>query len=107
QHANANRALPNISPQPNQRVGLVDSGIYSLIRHPIYTGVLSVGWGLGVGHGHLAPLLVALLLTLFFTYKSHFEETLLAQVYPQYADYKLRAGRFLPKLVRLGGAKTP
>jgi protein-S-isoprenylcysteine O-methyltransferase Ste14 len=101
QHAASNRALPNITPEPNASAGLVDSGIYHSIRHPIYTGVLSICWGMAVGHGHIAPLLIAAVLTVFFTYKSLFEETLLRSRYPAYAAYMTRTGRFLPKWISL------
>lgn len=101
QHAAANRAMPNITPEPNQSVGLVEGGIYSQIRHPIYTAVLLIGWGVGIGHGHIAPLLIAALLTIFFTYKSLFEESLLKRAYPTYAEYMTRTGRFLPKWIKL------
>ena len=33
-----NATLPNITPTPNARAALVESGVYAHVRHPIYTG---------------------------------------------------------------------
>lgn len=93
-----NAGLPNIAPTPTANADLVQTGIYTRIRHPIYTGVLAGALGVALAHGHLAVMLVALLMIVFFTYKSRFEETLLKTVYPQYAEYMGRSGRFLPFL---------
>ena len=95
-HWQANRALVHVSPEPNASVALVQSGLYTRIRHPIYTGVMLAGLGAAMAHGHWIPLLIALALCVFFAYKSTFEERWLMQVYPAYAAYRQRAGRFLP-----------
>ncbi len=95
-HWQINRALVHVSPEPNASVGLVQGGLYTRIRHPIYTGVMLAALGAALAHGHLVPLLIALGLCAFFTYKSTFEERWLMQVYPAYAAYRQRTGRFLP-----------
>ena len=46
----------------------------------------------------LLVLLIALLMIVFFTYKSIYEESLLRAVYPQYDQYATHTGRFLPFL---------
>jgi protein-S-isoprenylcysteine O-methyltransferase Ste14 len=96
-HWQANQALVKVSPEPNAAVDLVQSGLYARIRHPIYSGVMLAGLGAALAHGHWLPLLIALGLVVFFSYKSTFEERWLMQVYPAYADYRQRAGRFLPR----------
>jgi protein-S-isoprenylcysteine O-methyltransferase Ste14 len=98
QHYRINRNLVNVSPEPNAGNQLVQTGLYGLIRHPIYTGVMLAALGAALAHGHLIPLLIALVLVAFFTYKSTFEESLLMQTYPHYAAYRQRTGRFLPRL---------
>jgi len=89
---------PNVTPTPKETSPLLESGLYGQIRHPIYTGVILSGLGLAMFHGHLVPLLIAFALVPFFTYKSMYEETLLKQAYPTYADYMTRTGRFMPPL---------
>jgi protein-S-isoprenylcysteine O-methyltransferase Ste14 len=93
-----NRGLPNVTPTPTAHADLVQTGIYARIRHPIYSGVLLGALGVALAHGHIAVLGVALVMVVFFTVKSRYEETLLAAVYPQYADYRTHSGRFLPFL---------
>lgn len=98
EHTVRNGMLPNVTPTPNQRAELVESGMYAHIRHPIYSGVLLGAVGVALVHGHFAVMLVALVLVAFFTVKSRYEESLLRGIYPQYGAYMTRTGRFLPFL---------
>ncbi|MCU0511510.1 MAG: isoprenylcysteine carboxylmethyltransferase family protein [Anaerolineae bacterium] len=97
-HQQANHTPPRVSPEPRPAAGLVQSGLYARIRHPIYTGVLSVAFGLALAHGHPAAFGVALALTGWLTLKSMYEETLLLRQWSAYAAYRQRTGRFLPFL---------
>jgi protein-S-isoprenylcysteine O-methyltransferase Ste14 len=97
-HVQVNRALVNISPEPNASQQLVEIGLYRWIRHPIYLGVLLAAFGAALAHGHGVGILIAALLAVFFTYKSLFEERWLMRVYTDYAAYRQRTGRFLPRL---------
>ena len=98
EYRKVNASLPNVVPTPDAHAGLVTSGIYSKIRHPIYTAVLLGAFGLALAHGHFAPLVVALVMILFFTHKAMYEEQLLQAAYPQYTEYMQQTGRFLPFL---------
>lgn len=93
-----NGSLVNVSPEPDGNAQLVERGIYSRVRHPIYLGVILSALGVALIHGHVVPLLIALVFIPFFTYKSTFEERWLVQVYADYTAYRQRAGRFLPRL---------
>jgi protein-S-isoprenylcysteine O-methyltransferase Ste14 len=95
-HLQVNRAIVRISPEPDASRQLVEIGLYRWIRHPLYLGAILVGFGAAIAHGHGMVYAVALLLCLFFTYKSTFEERWLMRVYPGYVDYRRRTGRFLP-----------
>ena len=94
----ANAALPHVEPTPDAKAELVTSGVYARVRHPIYTAVLLGGVGVALAHGHIAVIVLALLLIPFFTFKSRYEEKLLRGAYPEYAGYMTRTGRFLPFL---------
>ncbi|MBE2269896.1 MAG: isoprenylcysteine carboxylmethyltransferase family protein [Anaerolinea sp.] len=96
EHMLRNAAIPNITPTPNQNVGLVDTGVYKYIRHPIYSGVIAGTFGAALAHGHIVPLLFALVFVGFFSTKARFEESMLRRIYPQYAEYMTRTGRFVP-----------
>jgi protein-S-isoprenylcysteine O-methyltransferase Ste14 len=99
-HIQVNRAMVNISPEPNAELQLVEIGLYRWIRHPIYLGVILVAVGATLAHGHWIAFTLAILIVLLFTYKSGFEERWLMRVYSNYADYRLRTGRFLPPMFR-------
>lgn len=88
----------NLTPLPYPRDGarLVVHGLYRLVRHPIYCGVLltAFGWALFV-QGWLT-LAWAAVLFVFFDIKSRREEAWLVQRFPAYADYRRRVRKLLP-----------
>lgn len=96
EHLSRNRALPNITPTPNQSAGLVDTGVYKWIRHPLYSGVILGAFGAALAHGHIVPLIMSLVFVVFFSFKARYEESLLRGFYPTYAEYMTRTGRFIP-----------
>ena len=75
---------------------LVTSGPYSLIRHPIYTGLMLAMLGSAIGTSvFLAPLLVPV--GAYFIYSARREETVMLQLFPeQYAAYMARTGMLTP-----------
>ena len=83
-------------PKPSARTQLVQTGIYALIRHPLYTAVFcgSVGWAL-VWRSWPA-LLAALALAPLFDAKARGEERRLRQQFPEYCSYEHRVRRFIP-----------
>ena len=88
----------NLTPFPKPLEGsrLVQTGIYRLIRHPLYTAVFSgaVGWALV--WRSWPPLLAALALGPLFDAKARLEERWLRQQFPEYAGYEQRVRRFVP-----------
>lgn len=99
QHQVVNQQPPKVSPVPNESVGLVESGLYQYVRHPIYSGVLLAALGAAIINGHLAMFVLFVLLYGWLTMKSMFEEHLLSQTYPTYPDYMTRTGRFIPPIL--------
>ncbi len=78
---------------------LMTTGVYGLVRHPIYTGVLTMGFGTFLVAGNVAVLLFFLFLLLFFLYKVREEEELLAKHFPaDYAAYSQRVKKLIPYL---------
>jgi protein-S-isoprenylcysteine O-methyltransferase Ste14 len=82
-------------PRPGEGAGLVETGIYGRVRHPIYGGLilLGVGWAL-LAASPLALALAALLIP-FFWLKSTLEEGWLEERFPTYPDYRRRTRRFI------------
>lgn len=95
------------SPIPKQEAKLVTSGIYSVVRNPIYTGLMILGAGLfvfGASWWHLATW-VALILLLAF--KARWEERMLSDAHPEFTEYAARVGRLVPGIGRLRTGPTP
>lgn len=89
----------NISPFPSPRKGakLVTDGVFAFSRHPIYTGILFMAFGLAVWLGSGFKLILSAFLFLLFYLKSRYEEQRLQEIFPEYELYKRETGRFFPK----------
>ncbi len=83
-------------PAPVAHGHLVDTGVYGLVRHPIYTGVILAAFGWGLFTASPAALVVAAVMALFFDLKSRREEVWLAEKYPDYAAYRQRTRKLVP-----------
>ena len=87
-------------PKPMAGARLIDTGIYGLVRHPIYGALIVGAIGLSIARGSGLALLLSLLLLGYFSLKAKHEERMLSDVYPEYAQYKQRVPkRFLPFLL--------
>lgn len=92
------RLGPNLTPLPYPKddATLVETGPYSIVRHPIYSGLIlgGFGWAITV-HGFLA-LAYAIGLLVFFDLKSRREERWLTEKFAGYADYRTRVRKLVP-----------
>jgi protein-S-isoprenylcysteine O-methyltransferase Ste14 len=86
-------------PTPVQVGQLRTNGLYSLVRHPIYTGIILTCFGFGVYSESLWRILIGLALWVLFHFKSSYEETLLLKKYPDYEVYRKRTGKLFPKFL--------
>jgi len=84
-------------PEPNPALGLQRTGVYAVIRHPMYTGLLLSAFGLAILLQKPLAVAAAVALTAFFNLKAREEERRLMRCYPEYADYQRTTGRFLPR----------
>jgi protein-S-isoprenylcysteine O-methyltransferase Ste14 len=84
-------------PEPNPALGLQRTGVYAVIRHPMYTGLLLSAFGLAILLQKPLAIAAAGALTVFFNLKAREEERRLRRCYPDYADYQRATGRFLPR----------
>ena len=81
----------------------VNYGPYRIVRNPMYTGVLMVGFSLAVALATwLVPLGALLIFTLLAIRTKTEERFLLERFGDQYRDYMSRVGRFFPKLSARG-----
>ncbi len=89
----------NISPFPSPKKGakLVTSGVFAFARHPIYSGILFMAFGISFWLNSGYKLIISILLFLLFYLKSRYEEEQLQKSFPEYVFYKRQTGRFFPK----------
>ena len=83
-------------PHPKDNATLVQTGIYGVVRHPIYSGLVvgAVGWALL--NVSLVTLVYAGVLFVFFDIKSRREERWLLRKFPDYAAYRRRVRKLIP-----------
>ena len=85
-----------VAPEPREGGRLVTSGLYRRFRHPIYTGIVLVALGLFLRHPTALVAVAAAVTIVFLVFKTRFEEILLLQRYPDYAEYRTRALGVIP-----------
>ena len=87
----------NILPQLKKDHNFVKSGIYSLIRHPMYTSVILFCLALVSTNFDYISCLLLLILYIDLFLKSKLEESYLLERFDQYKEYQKNTPRFLPK----------
>jgi protein-S-isoprenylcysteine O-methyltransferase Ste14 len=90
----------NLTAVPHPRPGgwLVETGVYAIVRHPVYTGLIAAAIGWGLLRASAPALVLGLVLGLFFDLKARREERWLAAAYPGYAAYRRRVSKLVPFL---------
>lgn len=90
---------PATTPVPDGE--LIAHGLYARVRHPMYSGIILVYWGLAwSGSNWRLGLLVGALSWLFFDRKASTEEAKLRLRYSGYTAYAARVPKLIP---RIGG----
>ncbi len=90
--------LGNLSILPFVREGgyMVAKGPYKYIRHPMYTGLIFIAWGLVANEITVLRTICALILTLVLIVKLQIEEEYLKKSFPPYQEYQQRTKRLFP-----------
>jgi protein-S-isoprenylcysteine O-methyltransferase Ste14 len=83
-------------PHPKHDGELVTSGVYGLVRHPIYSGVIFLAiaysfWQLSFVHA-----IGAIILLLFFDIKARKEESWLSNKFSDYDQYRSQVKKLIP-----------
>lgn len=76
--------------------GLVTSGPYRWLRHPIYAAVIYFGWACLIAFPKIETLIAVIFITGGLFIRMLLEEKALNTTYPEYAEYSKRAKRLFP-----------
>lgn len=85
-----------ISPIPKSNAPLISSGIYRYVRHPMYLGVILIGFGMAGYADSVLGWIAEMLLILELNIKARFEDALLCEIHPESVHYQLHVSRLLP-----------
>jgi protein-S-isoprenylcysteine O-methyltransferase Ste14 len=85
-------------PKPKEHAVLVQHGIYGVVRHPLYSGLLFSLLGGALVTQRLSRLAVALASAAFFDAKARREELWLVEKFPEYAAYRRNVRKLIPGL---------
>ena len=83
-------------PYPREDGELVKTGIYGIVRHPLYSGLIFAAIGWTIFQISLSHLIATAILLIFFDIKSRREETWLVEKYPDYSEYRQRVKKLIP-----------
>lgn len=76
--------------------GLITSGPYKFIRHPIYASILYFIWAGVITHLSIVDIFLVLIGTAGAGIRIYAEETLIVSRYPEYLDYSAQTKRIIP-----------
>jgi len=85
-----------IFPEPKTTCELVESGIYGVVRHPLYTSVIFCALAWSLFWNSLPALVWWGVTVIFIDAKARHEEIRLRAKFPQYASYSQRVKRLIP-----------
>jgi protein-S-isoprenylcysteine O-methyltransferase Ste14 len=85
-------------PYPREDGQLVRSGVYSIVRHPLYSSLIFAAFSWVVFQVSLSHLIGAAILFAFFDVKARREEAWLTEKYSEYSDYQQRVKKLIPGL---------
>ncbi len=83
-------------PRPKDDGALVQDGVYGVMRHPVYSGMILSTVGVGLLTGNTARTLLGLALTLLLDAKARREEVWLTEKFPAYPAYRRAVKKLIP-----------
>ncbi|WP_309741624.1 MULTISPECIES: isoprenylcysteine carboxylmethyltransferase family protein [unclassified Chamaesiphon] len=88
----------NLTPLPHPRDDgqLVKTGIYGIVRHPLYGGVIYLALAYASWRMSWVHVVGSIVLFVFFDAKSRTEEVWLTEKFPDYANYSTVVKKLIP-----------
>ncbi|MEA5478259.1 isoprenylcysteine carboxylmethyltransferase family protein [Pseudanabaena galeata UHCC 0370] len=83
-------------PHPKDDGELVTGGVYALVRHPIYSGVIFLAIAYSCWEISLSHAIGAIVLLLFFDIKARKEESWLSSKFADYDQYRSQVKKLIP-----------
>jgi protein-S-isoprenylcysteine O-methyltransferase Ste14 len=85
--------------QAQRPSGLVSTGAFKYVRHPLYLGCIVFYLGLVLSTASLFSLVLWVMICIFYNYLASYEEKLLeSKLADNYRIYKENTGKWLPRL---------
>jgi len=79
--------------------GVVSTGAFQYVRHPLYLGSIMFYLGLAVSTASLFSLGLVVLIFFFYDYIGTYEEKLLEdRFHEEYRNYKIKTGKWVPRI---------
>ena len=86
------------TPVPQESAALRTKGVYSLVRHPVYSGILVAALGFTLAVGSIWQVIMWVALAVFFYAKAFWEDRLLAEKHGvAWFDYADHVSSFIPR----------
>jgi protein-S-isoprenylcysteine O-methyltransferase Ste14 len=83
-------------PTPTKSATLQTTGVFGLVRHPIYSGLLLLALLETLARGSVLAWGLFVALAVLLEFKSRFEEQKLRQHFAEYDAYQARVKKFVP-----------
>jgi protein-S-isoprenylcysteine O-methyltransferase Ste14 len=83
-------------PYPRDNGQLVQTGVYGIVRHSLYSGLILGTFALGLWWLSITHLAVVAALFLVLNAKASKEESWLTERYPEYSEYQQRVKKLIP-----------
>ena len=81
--------------------GVVSTGAFHYVRHPLYLGSILVYLGLAVSTASLFSLALLVVIFAFYNYIASYEEKLLeTSLGETYREYKRKTGKWVPRILK-------
>jgi len=95
-HIRSGHAVVNHGQRPS---GVVSTGAFRYVRHPLYLGSILFYLGLAVSTASLFSLMLVVVIFLFYNYIASYEEKIMEEQFDEeYRGYKKRTGKWVPMI---------